>query len=598
MTEPTRDAPTRTEQPPEKESSASPAATTSRAATTKSAGSLNAQMRQLSPETAPGFVQQREDLSPVQRAGAGAETGDVHAAAKAGLRGGGGALPHLDTIQQSFGGHDVSSVDAHVGGAAAQASKSMGARAYASGNSVAFKEQPDLHTAAHEAAHVVQQRSGVQLQGGVGKAGDSYEQHADRVADAVVRGDSAESLLGPAQGAGGSKAVQRDPDPAANQAPTSMEYNEDLTDGFAVTVGGWITELVAGREDQEVEAALVLRVPIYSALHLSYNLNLKVSHAESGYKVRASGKSGIAGGKAGGTAYVDLLGGFTVEVEGKSGSSAATLLSLAMEREVRSIDDDALTNVVSGMVLSNMGPLGTLLSLADGAAELYSLVTGQNASAGLWTLLAKAVWGAGFEEDVFAGMKKGEYVELIESLEVGGVVKSKSKGSMEVGVEGSVGGGRHRRIEQTGSGADGVQESTYYTFDMNLGIQLGPVAGKVEICVPVSGPQIGGKAAFTLAVNIGKQGFEAYLTIAIIEEIIALAIKQAQQSDQDSGELVDKLEETKNMAGLIYTQLQTVVVATLAELGLVQMGFEGQIEIDFQTGEVKLIIRPTRLFLR
>mgnify|MGYP002064701929 CR=1 FL=1 len=32
----------------------------------------------------------------------------------------------------------------------------MGAKAYATGNHVAFQQQPDLHTAAHEAAHVVQ----------------------------------------------------------------------------------------------------------------------------------------------------------------------------------------------------------------------------------------------------------------------------------------------------------------------------------------------------------------------------------------------------------------------------------------------------------
>jgi hypothetical protein len=45
----------------------------------------------------------------------------------------------------------------------------------------------DLHTVAHEEAHVVQQRSGVQLKGGVGEVGDAYEQQADEVADRVVR---------------------------------------------------------------------------------------------------------------------------------------------------------------------------------------------------------------------------------------------------------------------------------------------------------------------------------------------------------------------------------------------------------------------------
>ncbi|MEO1271892.1 MAG: DUF4157 domain-containing protein, partial [Myxococcota bacterium] len=44
----------------------------------------------------------------------------------------------------------------------------MGSLAYATGHTVAFKQSPDLHTAAHEAAHVVQQRAGaVQLKGGI-----------------------------------------------------------------------------------------------------------------------------------------------------------------------------------------------------------------------------------------------------------------------------------------------------------------------------------------------------------------------------------------------------------------------------------------------
>ena len=75
------------------------------------------------------------------------------------------------------------------------ASKQLGAKAFATGNKVAFADSPDLHTAAHEAAHVVQQRSGVSLKAIDGGAGDAHEQHADAVADAVVAGKSAEGLL-------------------------------------------------------------------------------------------------------------------------------------------------------------------------------------------------------------------------------------------------------------------------------------------------------------------------------------------------------------------------------------------------------------------
>ncbi len=154
------------------------------------------------------------DWAPVQHKGGGGAPEDVHAAAAHGIASGGGALPHLDAIQQSFGKHDVSGVQAHTGQAAEQASQAMGAEAYATGDHVAFAGAPDMHTVAHEAAHVVQQRAGVSLEGGVGQSGDAYEQHADKVADAVVKGESAEGLLdqmagGASGGATQSKAIQR-----------------------------------------------------------------------------------------------------------------------------------------------------------------------------------------------------------------------------------------------------------------------------------------------------------------------------------------------------------------------------------------------------
>ncbi len=112
-----------------------------------------------------------------------------------GIEGAGSALPHLDQIQQSFGHHDVRGVQAHVGGAAATANQQLGSEAFAMGNRVAFDGAPSLHTAAHEAAHTVQQRAGAQVTGGVGAANDEHEKHADKVADAVVAGTSAEGLL-------------------------------------------------------------------------------------------------------------------------------------------------------------------------------------------------------------------------------------------------------------------------------------------------------------------------------------------------------------------------------------------------------------------
>jgi hypothetical protein len=125
------------------------------------------------------------------------------------------ALPHLERIQASFGSSfDVSTIRAHVGPTAAQATRRMGTQGYAMGEHVVFRGQPSLRVAAHEAAHVMQQRRGVQLSGGVGTRGDAYERHAEEVAERVVAGDSAESLLESAPGPAvapthGSVAVQQ-----------------------------------------------------------------------------------------------------------------------------------------------------------------------------------------------------------------------------------------------------------------------------------------------------------------------------------------------------------------------------------------------------
>gem|GEM_PF-4826648 len=144
--------------------------------------------------------------------GAAAQSERVHAHAESGVKGAGGALPQLDRVQASFGRFDVRGVKGHVGADAASACEAIGAEAYASGQDIAFRKAPSLHTVAHEAAHVVQQRAGVQLSGGVGASGDLYETHANAVADAVVRGESAEPLLakvGGGGGGGGRATVQR-----------------------------------------------------------------------------------------------------------------------------------------------------------------------------------------------------------------------------------------------------------------------------------------------------------------------------------------------------------------------------------------------------
>jgi hypothetical protein len=172
-------------------------------------------------------------------------------AAEQGTSGSAGQLPYLDRIQQSFGRHDVSSVRAYTDGNASAGASAMGAEAYAVGDQVAFGGAPTLHTAAHEAAHVVQQRAGVSLKGGVGQAGDPYERHADAVADKVVAGQSAESLLDEmaGSGGGGTRAIQRTHGQNGQQAdggaqqPGGQQQAQGGKQQAQGTLLGWMEDL-------------------------------------------------------------------------------------------------------------------------------------------------------------------------------------------------------------------------------------------------------------------------------------------------------------------------------------------------------------------
>lgn len=166
----------------------------------------------------------------------GGESPSVQAAATQGISGSAGRLPHGDTIQRLFGGHDVGNIQAHSDAPAAEGARAMGAQAFATGNHVAFASPPDLHTAAHEAAHVVQQRAGVQLKGGVGEAGDPYERNADDVADRVVQGRSAHDLLPPTSGV------------ASSGATVQRKEQKEMTDAQVQAALAWVTKSKIGVE--------------------------------------------------------------------------------------------------------------------------------------------------------------------------------------------------------------------------------------------------------------------------------------------------------------------------------------------------------------
>lgn len=227
-----------------------------------------------------------------------------HHAAR-GVDGAGADLPHLATIQRAFGpAHDLSGVRAHVGGAAADAAGAIGAHAYATGDRIAFATSPDLFLAAHEATHVVQQRQGVHLKGAVGQAGDAYEQHADAVAAAVVRGESVAGMLG--QGTGGGALVQRkDEAPGTKGLVGALSFYAPYLDTL------WRPDFVARVRDALAAAGQPCRPGLV--------IDLELVEAVKGFQ---AARGLPADGCAGAATLVALLGGKKSDYKARRGERA------------------------------------------------------------------------------------------------------------------------------------------------------------------------------------------------------------------------------------------------------------------------------------
>jgi hypothetical protein len=120
----------------------------------------------------------------------------IRQTAAQGITGGGHKVPFADILQPAFGPYlNLDLVRAHTDSSAAASASAIGAKAFATGKNIVFAGSPDLHTVAHELAHVVQQSMGQAPTGGVGSVGDDYERQADAIADRVVAGQSIADLM-------------------------------------------------------------------------------------------------------------------------------------------------------------------------------------------------------------------------------------------------------------------------------------------------------------------------------------------------------------------------------------------------------------------
>ncbi len=140
----------------------------------------------------------------------GAEPARAPPAVHSALRGGGRPLdPALRRYFEPRLGHDLRAVRVHTGAEADASARAVRAKAYAVGTDVVFRQgafSPETKSGkrllAHELAHVAQGSEGARAEQGplsVSSPEDGAEREADRMADAVMRGETVEAANAPAE---------------------------------------------------------------------------------------------------------------------------------------------------------------------------------------------------------------------------------------------------------------------------------------------------------------------------------------------------------------------------------------------------------------
>ncbi len=485
----------------------------------------------------------------VQRRASGdaAIEADVRGQAERGVAGPGTALPHAETIQRAFGGHDITGVRAHTDAAAAASAGAIGASAYATGNDVAFAStSPDLHTAAHEAAHVVQQRAGVSLYGGVGQTGDRYEQHADAVADLVVQGGSAESLLdrmaptGASAGGGVQrKVVQRDDTPPLGGGGPLLHMPGDPR-GATIPEGSGhadVTETDPQRGLLRIRAGLGAATPAEATA---------IATALTSAQPVPGADTVIVNFRQGGVSYRVTIPARSVQT--LVGESSATELGAHPEPAphiTRSTDPSGLTTVLGGAMVALCGgevgtersgtlhievPSPTGMSMhyelelrvghqGDGyhvtlgfrfgggggiphvaevrlMAGLHLEVTGESAAsaaalvlasmrsgiAGVYQPLADTLFGGGQTAADRAAMRPGEETDASASIAVDGTLGHRGEHSAEA----SASAGISAHVHREGRAGGAADEDRYLQWDVGAGLSIGEgFRGTVEGHFPI-----------------------------------------------------------------------------------------------------------------
>lgn len=330
----------------------------------------------------------------------GAEAAVAAASASSGER-----LPEtlMRTFEASLGA-DLSSVRIHTGGASADASHAVGARAYAVGQDIHFgagqydpASTAGQHLIAHEVAHTVQQQGGTarrQHKLEVSAPHDAAEHEADAAADAMIGGRA--FAIGGGGGAVARKTVFRDPnftpapapDTSPKQSTPAPEADKQAAREKVLAaqaeaqaaierVAHWTRDQWSQFIGATVESPLVVWQPTMLRRGISMAVAAGIGAAAGAGSAAAKGLPGIGflvskgidllGSGLSGAATEKIQGGKPLDAEAASSAGRAAAIAKLREKlnEIDAKSTEAQKGIVPGYVSALQVVAGRDLEKAD-----------------------------------------------------------------------------------------------------------------------------------------------------------------------------------------------------------------------------------------
>ena len=237
-----------------------------------------------------------------------------------------------------------------------------------------------------------------------------------------------------------------------------------------------------GEESEVLEVTIRMPIP-ETPLHVTGNLTLEVAHTAAGFEVSCEPRLGL--GLGSGDDNADLMAGSRIEVTGHDAATAAALVLVAMDHQLRAVAAGGVPPALVAILIAGgiLAPEVTaVVVIADLVGRMANWASTGEPSDPVLLWLADLMFGAGHIGRVARRMTGEDSVETVDSV--------------AVEAEGGEGTGAHRRDVAVGlaTGAhwgleaeDGeVVESEFRTIDLHFDANFPPWHGSVEAHFPIT----------------------------------------------------------------------------------------------------------------